>query len=146
MDLGVAILAIVILVLVLTIVFASNISKLRKSKKYERSLKMVPLLIHLPPTTDDIDSGSKNLKNCLIIKSYSRFDQFTFSTLNGTFTLELLENEFKFILCDCRICIVSAENSCQFDEDERQRSEYNLKCTDNRCHCHGDLLRMTFSQ
>lgn len=42
------------------IIFSARISKLRKAKKYERGLKMVPLLIHLPPTTDDIESGSRD--------------------------------------------------------------------------------------
>ncbi|MBR2994229.1 DUF87 domain-containing protein [Candidatus Saccharibacteria bacterium] len=39
------------------------ISKLRKVKKYERGLKMVPLLIHLPPTTDDIDGGGRDKRD-----------------------------------------------------------------------------------
>ena len=39
------------------------ISKLRKAKKYERGLKMVPLLIHLPPTTDDIDGGGRDKRD-----------------------------------------------------------------------------------
>jgi hypothetical protein len=46
--------AVTILILVMIV---SHISKLRKKKKYERGLKMVPLLIHLPPSTDDIDQG-----------------------------------------------------------------------------------------
>ena len=37
-----------------------RISSLRKHKKYERGLKMVPLLIHLPPTTDDIQQGGRD--------------------------------------------------------------------------------------
>ena len=45
-------------------VFGSTyISKLRKAKKYERGLKMVPLLIHLPPTTDDIEAGSRDQRD-----------------------------------------------------------------------------------
>ena len=39
------------------------ISKLRKAKKYERSLKMVPMLIHLPPATDDIETGSRDKRD-----------------------------------------------------------------------------------
>ena len=39
------------------------ISKLRKSKKYERGLKMVPLLIHLPPSTDDIEGGGRDKRD-----------------------------------------------------------------------------------
>ncbi|MGF2565440.1 hypothetical protein ACQUWZ_26550, partial [Ralstonia pseudosolanacearum] len=32
----------------------------RDLKKYERGLKMVPLLIHLPPSTDDIQQGGRD--------------------------------------------------------------------------------------
>ena len=46
-----------------SIIFSSQISKLRKAKKYERGLKMVPLLIHLPPTTDDISAGSRDQRD-----------------------------------------------------------------------------------
>ena len=32
----------------------------RESKNYERGLKMVPMLIHLPPSSDDIESGNRD--------------------------------------------------------------------------------------
>ena len=32
----------------------------RDRKNYERSLKMVPMLIHLPPSTDDIQGGGRD--------------------------------------------------------------------------------------
>ena len=50
-------------VLLIAIIFGSRISKLRKANKYERSLKMVPLLIHLPPTTDDIEGGGRDKRD-----------------------------------------------------------------------------------
>ena len=56
----VALIVIIAIILLIAIVFGTKISKLRKSKRYERSLKMVPLLIHLPPTTDDIEAGSRD--------------------------------------------------------------------------------------
>lgn len=56
----VVLIMIVAAILLAAIIFGSKISKLRKAKKYERGLKMVPLLIHLPPTTDDIDAGSRD--------------------------------------------------------------------------------------
>ncbi len=43
-----------------SIIVSFRISKLRKSKRYERGLKMVPLLIHLPPTTDDVESNNRD--------------------------------------------------------------------------------------
>ena len=33
---------------------------LREAKNYERGLKMVPLLIHIPPASDDIQSGGRD--------------------------------------------------------------------------------------
>ena len=56
----VALIVIIAIILLIAIVFGTKISKLRKAKRYERSLKMVPLLIHLPPTTDDIEAGSRD--------------------------------------------------------------------------------------
>ena len=56
----VALVVIVAVILLIAIVFGTKISKLRKAKRYERGLKMVPLLIHLPPTTDDIEAGSRD--------------------------------------------------------------------------------------
>lgn len=51
------------IILIGAVIFASRISGLRKAKKYERGLKMVPLLIHLPPTTDDIDGGGRDKRD-----------------------------------------------------------------------------------
>lgn len=36
---------------------------LREAKNYERGLKMVPLYIHLPPTSDDIEVGSRDVRD-----------------------------------------------------------------------------------
>lgn len=36
---------------------------LREAKNYERGLKMVPLLIHLPPTSDDIEGSSRDKRD-----------------------------------------------------------------------------------
>jgi len=35
----------------------------REQKNYERGLKMVPLLIHLPPPSDDLDVGSRDTRD-----------------------------------------------------------------------------------
>ena len=63
MDAGVVIVITVIVSLLLLagiIAIFAKISSLRKHKKYERGLKMVPLLIHLPPSTDDIQQGGRD--------------------------------------------------------------------------------------
>ena len=54
---------VVAFILLIAIVFGARISKLRKAKKYERGLKMVPLLIHLPPSTDDIEAGGRDKRD-----------------------------------------------------------------------------------
>lgn len=33
---------------------------MREAKNYERGLKMVPMIIHLPPSTDDVEGGSRD--------------------------------------------------------------------------------------
>ncbi|MBQ2637510.1 ATP-binding protein, partial [Candidatus Saccharibacteria bacterium] len=38
----------------------NNLNHKRKLKDYERQLKLVPLLIHLPPSTDDIEVGGRD--------------------------------------------------------------------------------------
>lgn len=50
----------VILVLVVGVAIAVYMGSQRKAKAYERSLKLVPMLIHLPPSTDDIQSGGRD--------------------------------------------------------------------------------------
>ncbi|MBR2841314.1 TraM recognition domain-containing protein [Candidatus Saccharibacteria bacterium] len=71
-------------ILLLVIIFSSKISKLRKASKYERSLKMVPLLIHLPPTTDDIDGGGRDKRD--IAEEAISKAQVMYSILDSTAT------------------------------------------------------------
>ena len=42
------------------IIFLHSRKLLREQKNYERGLKMVPILIHLPPPSDDKDSGGRD--------------------------------------------------------------------------------------
>ncbi|MDO4712870.1 MAG: TraM recognition domain-containing protein [Candidatus Saccharibacteria bacterium] len=46
-----------------TISFFQYRKVLREAKNYERGLKMVPLLIHLPPSSEDIESGSRDQRD-----------------------------------------------------------------------------------
>ena len=50
----------VILALLLYTVYWQYRKVLREAKNYERGLKMVPILIHLPPSSDDIDVGARD--------------------------------------------------------------------------------------
>ena len=85
METWVVILIIVVsVILLIAVVFGTKISKLRKAKKYERSLKMVPLLIHLPPSTDDIDSSSRDSRD--IANEAISKAQVMYSILSSTLT------------------------------------------------------------
>ena len=48
-------------------VFSQYRKTLREAKNYERGLKMVPMLIHLPPTSDDIQGNDLKRKMALTI-------------------------------------------------------------------------------
>lgn len=80
----VALIVFIASVLLIAIVFGTKISKLRKSKRYERGLKMVPLLIHLPPTTDDIEAGGRD-KRDVANEAVSKA-QVMYSILSSTIT------------------------------------------------------------
>lgn len=58
-----AVIFVVSVTILASIIFASRISSLRKAKRYERGLKMVSLLIHLPPTTDDIEASGRDKRD-----------------------------------------------------------------------------------
>jgi len=45
------------------IIFFQSRKVLREQKNYERGLKMVTLLIHLPPPSDDTDVGSRDIRD-----------------------------------------------------------------------------------
>lgn len=46
--------------MVIGIIWSWQLSKQRRVKNYERGIKMVPMLIHLPPSTDDIQGGGRD--------------------------------------------------------------------------------------
>lgn len=52
-----------LLALVLYAVYYQYRKVLREAKNYERGLKMVPMLIHLPPSSDDIDLGARDARD-----------------------------------------------------------------------------------
>lgn len=53
----------VLVIAVILGVFLMYRQTLREAKNYERGLKMVPILIHLPPATDDIDNSSRDQRD-----------------------------------------------------------------------------------
>lgn len=63
---GGLLLGFIVLLLVMiggTVTFLLYRSTMREAKNYERGLKMVPLLIHLPPTSEDIDKGGRDQRD-----------------------------------------------------------------------------------
>ncbi len=56
----VLVILILVVVIVAGILVALVMNSRRKAKAYERSLKLVPMLIHLPPSTDDIQGGGRD--------------------------------------------------------------------------------------
>lgn len=66
MERWVRIAGLVVLAVVLVAFLVSlKLNQMRKAKRYERSLKMVPMLIHLPPPTDDVQVGSRDERDVL---------------------------------------------------------------------------------
>ncbi len=50
-------------VIVAPIVYARARGRIREQKNYERGLKMVPLLIHLPPPSEDAELGGRDVRD-----------------------------------------------------------------------------------
>ncbi len=43
-----------------TLIYLAYRSSLREAKNYERGLKMIPMMIHLPPISDDLEGGGRD--------------------------------------------------------------------------------------
>lgn len=85
-----AVLSIILVIFILAslivgpIVFFHSRGILREQKNFERGLKMVPLLIHLPPPSDDKDGGGRDDRE-LIDENISKA-QIMYGIIAGTFT------------------------------------------------------------
>lgn len=47
-------------VVVSVLIFSQYQKTLREAKNYERGLKMIPMYIHIPPSSDDLDNGGRD--------------------------------------------------------------------------------------
>jgi len=54
---------IVLLLIAAPVVFVQVRKIFREQKNFERGLKMVPLLIHIPPISEDIDGGGRDIRD-----------------------------------------------------------------------------------
>ena len=61
----VAMIIIAVVAVIIIVIYLQTRKNFREQKSYERSLKMVPLLIHLPPPSDDIDVGARDQRDVL---------------------------------------------------------------------------------
>lgn len=50
-------------IVVFALVWSSHWNQQRRLKNYERGMKLVPMLIHLPPMTDDIQGGGRDARD-----------------------------------------------------------------------------------
>src|SRR5690349_6432508 len=48
-----------------SIIYSRTRQRMRDQKNYERGLKMVPLLIHLPPMSDDIVGNGRDARDLI---------------------------------------------------------------------------------
>ena len=55
---GIAIFGLIIIAAIFVVI--RMLKQKRKAKEFERALKMIPMLIHLPPSTDDIQGGGRD--------------------------------------------------------------------------------------
>lgn len=59
-----AIIAITLIAMILiaatALIYIAYRATLREAKNYERGLKMIPMLIHLPPTSEDLEAGGRD--------------------------------------------------------------------------------------
>ena len=65
MPLWVVLLLILVVLAGVVVVMVKIINHKRKLKDYERELKLIPLLIHLPPQVDDIEIGSRDERDVI---------------------------------------------------------------------------------
>ena len=54
------VIVVVIAAAIVTFFYLQYQKVLREAKNYERGLKMVPLLIHIPPASEDIEGGGRD--------------------------------------------------------------------------------------
>ena len=78
--------AAVVLLAVLVVLRVISLNKKRKVKDYERSLKMIAMLIHLPPSTDDIQGGGRDERD--VVNEALSQAQVMYSIISSTLTKE----------------------------------------------------------
>ena len=70
---------------------------LREAKNYERGLKMVPILIHLPPASDDIEVNSRDKRD--VVEEALSQASVMYNIIASTATKGLKSKRKKMISC-----------------------------------------------
>ena len=65
MDLATIIIAVLAVIVFFVMIWKMWAGGKRDKKNIARALKMVPMLIHLPPTTDDIEVGGRDERDVI---------------------------------------------------------------------------------
>lgn len=80
----------IVLLLVIPVIVGAMVfygrKNLREAKNYERGLKMVPMLIHLPPTSDDLDNKGRDARDIAdesIFKAQTLYNILSSTTKKG---------------------------------------------------------------
>ncbi len=83
-EVGIVILVILLLSVVVGVLWSGHVRKERKFKALERGLKMVPMLIHLPPRTDDIQANGRDERD--VVEEALSQAQILYSMIASTIT------------------------------------------------------------
>ena len=59
-DWAIYIIVVVLVGVLIGVGWSLRLARQRRAKNYERGLKMIPMLIHLPPSTDDIQGNGRD--------------------------------------------------------------------------------------
>jgi len=62
-ELIIGLVLVLVLCLVIFVLYKIFSTTLRSRKTFERAMKMVPMLIHLPPSTDDVQGGGRDVRD-----------------------------------------------------------------------------------
>lgn len=80
----------IVLLLIIPVIVGAMVfygrKNLREAKNYERGLKMVPLLIHLPPSSDDLDNKGRDARDIAdesIFKAQTLYNILSSTTKKG---------------------------------------------------------------
>ena len=100
----VSFIAIVIIAAGSAVAFVLYRNMLREAKNYERGLKMVPLLIHLPPTSEDVDSSNRDERD--LTEEVLSQAQVMYNIISSTATKDSKAKSTASVICRLRLLLM----------------------------------------